>query len=226
MLEKYSSSIFLFLAIVIIAKELKILHISVKISSKIFVSAITLSVLKLGYNFLGSPSAFHQTIATYSYQKLIELTSIYVLWHTIVSIFLEFPRYIEPQFDKYPNVTCAFLSAEAMIPVIMLLLFIILVISIYMIYYSQHFLSIDHEKVFFGIMFLFSIVAIFEVVGKVVSNGGFCRPIQMRFFIERYGLKLDEKKLPLPTSQTLPDLTITTFMTAITMLILIIYRTC
>ena len=224
MIKLYGSRIFLCLALVIIAKELKIFHISVKISLKIFVAAITLSYIKLGYNYLDSPSAFHQTIVTYSYQKLLALTSFFIFWHTLVSISLEFPMLIEKKFDKYPNVTCAFLSAEAMIPVIMLMLFVILVISIYMICYSQHFLSIDHENVFFWIMLLFSIVAIFEIIGKIVFNRGFCRPIQMKFFIERYGLKLDEKKLPSPTSPTLPDLTITTSMTAITMLILMICK--
>ena len=206
----------------IIILHIPAIPITVKICVRILLIVILITFLELNQKFLASYPISLQTALTYLVSRFQVVYSFYYVWYTLERITFYFPRFVESNFNKNPNITCALLFHEAFTPVILLAVLFIIALHSYATLYTSKYLGMNHERLYFRIVTVLVIVGLFEVVSTLILNGGFCRPKKVERLVKDYQLNIDLNKFP--PSQSPPYTFITIFMCILTRLITIVIQ--
>ena len=182
---------------------------------------ISLSALKIKFDQIASFPVYLQTILSYSLKIWIKITSVGILWFTVINIVLEYPQFVELNINSHPNVTCALLTVDPLFAVVILMALVFLVMQVYKACNSQHFLDLNHEKAFFWIMCLFSIIAVLQYVGKIFFYKGFCFERKISI-LRKKGINLDKEKFPPYSGKLYPPVQIINMILCILTKVLLI----
>ncbi len=158
-----------------------------------------------------------QTALSYLGSQLAGFHSFYYTWFTIERIVFYFPKFVETNLNKNPNVTCALLFPEAFAPVILLTVFFVNALHSFASLYTSKFLDINQERLHSIILTVIVIVGLFEIVSTLILDGGFCRPKKILRLVKYYALDIELEKFP--PSQSPPYIVVTIYMCFLLILI-------
>ncbi len=206
----------------IIILHIPAIPITVKICVRILLIMILITFLELNQKFLASYPISIQTALTYLVSRFEGVYSFYYIWYTLERITFYFPRFVESNFNKNPNITCALLFHEALAPVILLAVLFSIALHSYATLFTSKYLGMNQERLYFRIVTVFVIIGLFEVVSTFILDGGFCRPKKIERLVKDYQLNIDLNKFP--PSKSPPYTVITIFMCILTRLITIVIQ--
>ena len=126
-------------------------------------------------------------------QFLNVLAMITLLWHNVSEIILEFPLFVQPALESYPNLTCSWLRGGNLMPIIALCMTMIVCYKIFLTLDSTCYLSMDHERIFkIGLCYAISHYVI-EHLFLTLKYGTICvkAKVQQLIFVKGVQLQRD-----------------------------------
>ncbi len=126
-------------------------------------------------------------------QFLNVLTMITLVWHNVSEIILEFPLFVQPALQSYPNLTCSCLRGGNLMPIIGLCMTMIVCYKIFLTLDSTCYLSMDHERIFkIGLGYAISHYVI-EHLFLTLKYGTICvkAKVQQLIFVKGVNLQRD-----------------------------------
>ena len=159
------------------------------------IAFVSMNALVVMYKFYGSVPVIHKNVITYFMRQLCIILMLAQVWHTTIFIAVQFPAFLQPWFDEYPNIMCCLLQSESMSPFMMLTWQSIFSLLTYLKLYPLQFHELNHERLYRQLLLVWGIVNGIEFFIPIFYYGTFCTSNKVTRITYVYGIDLSMTKL-------------------------------
>lgn len=165
--------------ILVSAKEMPFLPVSLKIIMHGLVCCTVISILMAGYFYYGSVPHAQTTVLTYLMRLLMIVTSSTVTWFNLLAVLLEYPRAADFWFEASPETACVFFRAEFFMGNALKCIITLFTFRLYLTLHSLRFHRMNHEKVFKITLALLITLTLLENIAIYLSNRTLCSNLRL-----------------------------------------------